>query len=129
MSHEYAHLSGPPLWACGRGRIVAGETIKLFKNGDIKRDFTYVDDGRSRPCSLNDYAAGLANSSGAYVRLLEEASRKNAKCELLPVQPGDVPATYADIGDLVHDVNFVPVTPIEEGIARFIDWHRSYHRL
>ena len=63
------------------------------------------------------------------VRLLEEAIGKKAKRELLPMQPGDVPATYADVDDLMRDVGFRPATSIADGIARFIDWYRAYHRL
>ena len=134
MSRAYAYLSEARLAGsrfykdaatAGHGNHTVdsrGRDHQIFKNRDMNRDFTCVDDGPT--VRLNDHPAGLANSSGAYVRLLEEASRKKAKCELLPVQPGDVPATYADIGDLVHDVKFVRVTPIAEGIARFIDWHR-----
>jgi UDP-glucuronate 4-epimerase len=62
------------------------------------------------------------------VRLLEEALGKKAKRELLPMQPGDVPATYADVDDLIRDVDFRPATPIAEGIRRFIEWYRDYHR-
>ena len=61
--------------------------------------------------------------------MLEEAIGKKARPELVPMQPGDVPATYADIGDLFRDADFRPATPIAEGIARFIDWYRTYHRL
>jgi UDP-glucuronate 4-epimerase len=63
------------------------------------------------------------------VRLLEEVIGKKAKRELLPMQPGDVPATYANVDDLMRDVDFKPTTPIADGISRFIDWYRSYHRL
>ena len=63
------------------------------------------------------------------VRLLEEAIGKKAKRELLPIQPGDVPATYADIDDLMRDVGFRPATGIADGIARFVEWYRAYHRL
>jgi UDP-glucuronate 4-epimerase len=63
------------------------------------------------------------------VRLLEEAIGKKAKRELLPMQSGDVPATFADVDDLMRDVDFRPSTPIAEGIAKFIEWYRSYHRL
>jgi UDP-glucuronate 4-epimerase len=63
------------------------------------------------------------------VRLLEQAIGKQAKRELLPMQPGDVPVTYADVDDLMRDVGFRPSTPIGEGVARFVDWYRSYHRL
>ena len=62
------------------------------------------------------------------VRLLEEAIGKKAKRELVPMQPGDVPATYANVDDLIRDVGFRPSTPIAEGIARFVAWFRVYHR-
>jgi UDP-glucuronate 4-epimerase len=62
------------------------------------------------------------------VRLLEESIGIKAKRDLLPMQPGDVPATYADVDDLMRDVDFKPATPIAEGINRFIQWYRSYHR-
>ena len=60
--------------------------------------------------------------------LLEQAIGKKAKRELLPMQPGDVPATYADVGDLMREVGFKPATPIAEGVAKFIEWYRAYHR-
>ena len=63
------------------------------------------------------------------VRLLEEAIGKKAKRELLPMQPGDVPATYADVDDLMREVGFKPSTAIADGISLFVDWYRSYHRL
>ena len=62
------------------------------------------------------------------VDLLEQAIGKKAMRELLPMQPGDVPATYADVDDLMRDVGFQPSTPIEEGIARFVDWYRDCRR-
>jgi UDP-glucuronate 4-epimerase len=61
------------------------------------------------------------------VRLLEEAIGKKAKRDLLPMQAGDVLATYADVDDLMREVDFKPSTPIAEGIARFIEWFRAYH--
>jgi UDP-glucuronate 4-epimerase len=61
------------------------------------------------------------------VRLLERALGKEARCELLPMQPGDVPATYADVDDLMRDFGFRPSTSIAEGIAQFIAWYREYH--
>ena len=133
-----------------------GEPIKLFNNGNMRRDFTYIDDVVELVVRLVDRpAAGNPNFSGAspdpgsssapwrvynignnkpvelleVVRLLEEAIGKKAKRELLPMQPGDVPATYADVDDLMRDVDFKPATPIADGISRFIDWYRSYHRL
>jgi UDP-glucuronate 4-epimerase len=63
------------------------------------------------------------------VGLLEQAIGKKAARELLPMQPGDVPATYADVDDLMREVGFRPATPIAEGIARFIAWYKEYHRI
>jgi UDP-glucuronate 4-epimerase len=62
------------------------------------------------------------------VSLLEQAIGKKARRELLPMQPGDVPATFADIDDLARDVGFRPATSIADGISRFINWYRAYHR-
>ena len=61
--------------------------------------------------------------------LLEKALGKKAKRELLPIQPGDVPETYADVDDLMRDVGFRPSTTIEDGIARFVKWFREYHKV
>src|SRR6478672_11157808 len=174
MSHAYAHLFGLPttglrfftvygpwgrpdmaMWIFTKA-ILAGEPIKLFNNGNMRRDFTYVDDVVEsvvrlfdRPPAPNSDYSSMSPDPGSssapwrvynignnkpvelleVVRLLEEAIGKKAKRELLPMQPGDVPATYADIDDLMRDVDFRPATPIAEGIARFIEWYRSYQRL
>ena len=61
--------------------------------------------------------------------MLEEAIGTKAKCEFLPMQPGDVPATYADVEDLAREVDFKPATSIAEGIGRFVQWFKAYHRL
>ena len=135
--------------------ISAGEPIKLFNNGNMRRDFTYIDDVVEsvvrmvgRPPAGNPSFSNMSpdpGSSGApwrvynignnkpvelleVVRLLEEAIGKKAKRDLLPMQPGDVPATYADVDDLMRDVGFRPATPIADGITRFIEWYRAYHR-
>ena len=174
MAHSYAHLYGLPttglrfftvygpwgrpdmaMWIFAKA-IMAGEPIKLFNQGDMRRDFTYVDDVVESVVRLVDRApkgnpqwSGDAPDPGSskapwrvynignnspielleVVRLLEESVGKKAKRELLPMQPGDVPATYADVDDLMRDVDFKPATPIAEGIKRFVDWYRSYHRL
>jgi UDP-glucuronate 4-epimerase len=171
MSHAYAHLFGLPvtglrfftvygpwgrpdmaMWIFAKA-IMAGEPIKLFNNGNMRRDFTYVDDVVEsvvrlvdRPAVANQKYSTAAPDPGSssapwrvynignnkpvelldVVRLLEEAIGKKAKRELLPMQPGDVPATYADVDDLMRDVGFRPATPIEEGIAKFIAWYRTW---
>jgi UDP-glucuronate 4-epimerase len=173
MSHAYAHLFGLPMtglrfftvygpwgrpdmamWIFAKA-IIAGEPIKLFNNGNMRRDFTYIDDVVESVARLVDLPpAGNPKFSAAspdpgssnapwrvynignnkpvelleVVRLLEEAIGKKAKRELLPMQPGDVPATYADVNDLMRDVDFRPATPIAEGIAAFIEWYRAYYR-
>jgi UDP-glucuronate 4-epimerase len=174
MSHAYAHLFGLPttglrfftvygpwgrpdmaMWIFAKA-ILGGDPVKLFNNGNMRRDFTYIDDVVESVVRLVDRPpAGNPNFSGSrpdpgsssapwrvynignnkpvelleVVRLLEEAIGKKAKRELLPMQPGDVPATYADVDDLMRDVNFRPSTPIADGIAKFIEWYRSYQRM
>ncbi len=174
MSHAYAHLFALPstglrfftvygpwgrpdmaMWIFTKA-ILAGEPIKLFNNGNMRRDFTYVDDVAElvvrlvdrRPAGDPNFSSASPNpgSSNApwrvynignnkpvelleVVRLLEEALGKKAKRELLPMQPDDVPATYADVEDLVREVDFRPATPIAEGIDRFVEWYRAYHRI
>ncbi len=64
-----------------------------------------------------------------FIATLEKALGKQARKNFLPMQPGDVPATYADVDDLMRDVGFQPATPIEQGIQRFVDWYRDYHHV
>ena len=173
MAHAYAHLFGIPMtglrfftvygpwgrpdmamWIFAKA-ILAGEPIRLFNNGDMRRDFTYIDDVVEPVVRLVDrpptgnpaFSAALADPASStaqwrlynignnnpvelleVVRLLEETIGKKAKRELVPMQPGDVPATYANVDDLMRDVGFRPSTPITEGIARFVEWYRAYHR-
>jgi len=174
MAHSYSHLFRLPttglrfftvygpwgrpdmaMWLFAEA-ILAGKPIKLFNNGDMRRDFTYVDDIVESIVRLVDRApapdpsyTGDAPDPGTssapwkvynignnnpvelldVVRLLEEALGAKAKRELLPMQPGDVPATYADVNDLMREVDFKPATPIGEWIKRFAAWFRDYHRL
>jgi len=136
--------------------IMAGEPIKLFNHGKMQRDFTYVDDVAESVVRLVERAPvanpkwsgespdpgssnapwrvyNIGNNSPVevleVVSLLEKAIGKKAKRELLPMQPGDVPATFADVDDLMRDVNFRPSTPIAEGTKRFVEWFRAYHKL
>ena len=143
------------MWLFTRA-ILAGQPIKLFNHGRMLRDFTYIDDVVESVVRLADRpAAGNPNWSGAQpdaasssapwriynignnspvevievIRLIEETLGKKAEREMLPMQPGDVPATYADVDDLMRDVGFRPSTPIKTGIERFIAWYRDYHRV
>jgi len=136
--------------------ILADEPIKVFNHGLMRRDFTYVDDVVQSIVRLIERPpSGDANWSGdkpspatssapwrvynignnqpvelmSVVALIEENLGRKAKMEMLPMQPGDVPATYADVDDLMRDVGFRPATPIADGIRNFIAWYRDYHRL
>ena len=136
--------------------ITAGRPIQLFNHGRMRRDFTYVDDVVESIIRLIDHTPrpdpnwngdkpdpassaapwrvyNIGNHSPVelleVVRLLEEAIGTKAKCEFLPMQPGDVPATYADVEDLAREVDFKPATSIAEGIGRFVEWFKAYHCL
>ncbi len=130
-------------------KILKGETIKIFNNGDMYRDFTYVDDivqgienmlcnppeenedgvryrvyniGNNQPEKLMDYIACLEKAlSKVYGREIV------AKKEFLPMQPGDVPRTYADVSDLMADFDFKPSTPVQEGLDKFAIWYREFY--
>ena len=137
-------------------RILAGEAIDVFNHGKCRRDFTYIDDiieGVTRtldkiPVPDTAWTADRPDPSSSrapyrlynignhqpvelmrFIEILEENLGKTAIKNMLPLQPGDVPATYADINDLHRDVGFKPVTPIEEGIARFVEWYRSHYNI
>jgi UDP-glucuronate 4-epimerase len=135
--------------------ILAGETIELYNHGDMRRDFTYVDDVTDALVRLVDRppAGQPFDSSGPdpsmspapfriynvgnnkpepllrLVELLEQALGRRATRNLLPMQPGDVTETFADIEDLRREVGFEPKTPIEVGIPRFVEWYRMYHKV
>jgi UDP-glucuronate 4-epimerase len=135
--------------------ILADEPIEVFNNGHHARDFTYIDDVIEAVLrtadripvpnpAWNGIRPDPATSSAPYriynignhspvelmhfIGVLEKALGREAKKNFLPLQPGDVPATFADIDDLVADVGFAPSTPIEEGIARFVKWYRDYYK-
>ena len=120
--------------------IINGKPINIFNYGKMKRDFTYVDDivsgiygsinlkmkklhmvynlGNSKPESLLEF-----------IKLIEKNLSKKAKKKFLPLQPGDVPATFADISESIKDLKFVPKIKISEGIPRFIEWFKKYYKL
>ncbi|ACL63602.1 NAD-dependent epimerase/dehydratase [Anaeromyxobacter dehalogenans 2CP-1] len=123
--------------------ILEGQPIKVFNHGQMRRDFTYVDDIVEGVIRVLDRppAAGvvpphrlynIGNSQPVellrFIDVMEAALGKKAVRELLPMQPGDVPATFADVSDLERDVGFRPATSIEEGVRRFVAWYRAYHR-
>jgi UDP-glucuronate 4-epimerase len=134
--------------------ILSGKPIDVFNHGRMKRDFTYIDDvvegvvrTLDRPArpdpAWSGEAPNSATSSAPYrlynignhqpvellrfIEILERALGKTAKKNFLPIQAGDVPATYADVQDLIDDVGFKPDTPLEEGIRKFVEWYRSYY--
>src|SRR5213594_3935022 len=136
--------------------ILAGRPIPVFNRGEMVRDFTYVDDiveGVTRvmvqpaapaagwngdhPDPATSYAPWRVYNIGNHkpvalmrvIELLEQALGKKAEKHWQPLQPGDVPATYADVDDLVKHVAFKPDTPIEVGIRRFVEWYRGYYKI
>jgi UDP-glucuronate 4-epimerase len=155
MAHSYSHLFGLPTTGLrfftvygpwGRpdmaaflfvDAILSGRPIDVFNHGDMKRDFTYVDDivegvvrvlghvpspyrvlniGNSDPVALADFIAAI-----------EDALGMQAHRRLLPMQPGDVPATFADVSALTALIGFKPGTDVREGVRRFVDWYRAYY--
>ncbi|MGO1463538.1 MAG: NAD-dependent epimerase [Oleiphilaceae bacterium] len=174
MAHTYSHLYGLPTTGLrfftvygpwGRPdmalfiftkKILAGEPIDVFNNGNHKRDFTYIDDiveGVVR--TLDQVAAPNSEWSGEapdpstskapyriynigsnnpvelsrFIEIIEERTGKKAQKNLLPMQPGDVPATYANVDSLINDVGYKPKTSVEEGIANFVDWYREFYQV
>lgn len=134
--------------------ILAGEPIDVFNYGNHRRDFTYVDDiAQGVVRSLDRVATGNRSWNGdepdpgtskapyrlynignnqpvelmRYIECIEQSLGKKAQKNLLPLQQGDVPDTFADIDDLVRDVGYRPATPIEEGVRRFVEWYVSYY--
>lgn len=162
MSHCYAHLYRTPqtglrfftvygpwgrpdmaMWLFTKA-ILAGEPIRVFNNGAMQRDFTYIDDivtgvvasldnppadgGEGKP-PYRVYNIGnhKAEPLMRMIGLIEDALGRKAEKIMEPMQPGDVPATYADIEAIRRDLGFEPSTPIDVGIPAFIDWYKTYH--
>ena len=135
--------------------ILAGEKIPVFNYGKHRRDFTYIDDiveglmrVLDRPAPLNPDWNGAHPDSGSsaapwrvynignnspvelmdYIGALEKALGRKAEMEMLALQPGDVPDTYADLTDLVEQFGYKPATPVEQGVANFVAWYRDYFK-
>lgn len=172
MAHTYSHLFKVPTTGLrfftvygpwGRPdmalflfteAILAGRPIQVFNHGEMRRDFTYVDDivnGVLRvadrpPVENENYSEldgdpsrakapykiyNIGNSSPValmdYIHAVEKGLGKKAKMEMLPMQPGDVPASHADVTDLIADTGYKPSTNIEEGVRAFTDWYTQYY--
>lgn len=137
------------------GAISEGRPIEVFNHGKMQRDFTYIDDiiegvikvmdkvpgpdpawDGADPDSATSYAPyrlyNIGNNRPVelmhFIEVIEECLGKKAEKILLPMQPGDVPATFADIDDLMRDVGFKPSTPLEEGMKKFVEWYKEYYR-
>ena len=136
--------------------IIDGKPIKVFNNGNHRRDFTYVDDivkgiicVLDKPASCNNDWNGENPDPGSsfspwkiynignnnpvnlmdYISAIEEVLDIKAKKEFLPLQPGDVPDTYADVSDLENDFGYKPSTPLKEGVYKFIEWYKDYYKI
>ncbi len=172
MAHTYSYLFGIPVTGLrfftvygpwGRPdmapilftrAIMEGKEIEVFNNGEMQRDFTYIDDIAegvvrviARPPVGNPAWSGIAPDPGSskapyriynignsrpvklldFIRTLEQKLGRKALKKMLPMQPGDVPATYADVKELMEDIGYAPSTSLEEGIGRFIEWYLDYY--
>jgi len=172
MAHSYSHLYSMPTTGLrfftvygpwGRPdmayflftqAILMGKPIEVFNEGNMKRDFTYIDDAiegvvriidrvpepdpkwsGSRPDPGSSYAPykvyNLGNNNPVellrFIEVLEECLDRRAEKKLLPMQSGDMQVTYADIDELFRDVQYKPSTPVEVGLAHFVDWYKCYY--
>jgi len=173
MAHTYSHLFALPTTGLrfftvygpwGRPdmapvlfarAILAGEPISVFNNGNMERDFTYIDDivegvvrvigkipepnpewSGDHPDPASSYCPYRLYNIGnnqkekllRFIEILEEALGKKAIKNFLPMQPGDVRVTYADVDELIRDFDYKPATSLEEGVRRFVVWYKDYYR-
>ncbi len=169
MSETYAHLYRLPqtglrfftvygpwgrpdmaMWLFTKA-ILEGRPIDVFGEGNMRRDFTYIDDivtgivasldnpapddgapkagGSSGPHRVYNIGNNKSEELTRMIGLIEAACGREAQKRLLPIQPGDVRDTYADISAIQRDLGFVPATSIDEGVPRFVQWYRDYHRV
>lgn len=126
-------------------KILAGEPIQIYNKGDMYRDFTYIDDIVKGVENILCNPPGTDEKGAAYtlynignnkpeklmdfIETLERCLGKSAVKEYLPMQPGDVYQTYADVSDLIRDYDFKPDTTIEEGLGKFVEWYREYYKI
>lgn len=131
------------------GKILAGQPIPVFNHGEMFRDFTFIDDiiagviasldnppaddgqekagGSTKPHRLYNIGNNRSEHLMKVVSILEAECGRKAEVELLPMQPGDVPETFADIEAIRRDLGYEPRTSIEEGVPQFVKWYREYH--
>lgn len=163
MSHAYAHLYGIPqtglrfftvygpwgrpdmaYWSFTEA-ILKGAPIRVFNNGDMRRDFTYIDDviggmlniiaqgpkpvEKGAPSRIYNIGNHTPVPLMEMIDVLEKTLGKQAEKDFVPMQMGDVKQTYADIDALQHDYGFSPATPIQQGLPRFVEWYRDYHKV
>ena len=161
MAHSYSHLFALPMTGLrfftvygpwGRPdmsayiftrAIMENRPITVFNDGDMKRDFTFIDDivagviaaldrppaGSAAPHRRYNLGNHRAEPLMRFIAMIERATNRKAIVEFAPMQPGDVKETYADIEASQRDLGFVPTTPIDQGIPRFVDWYRKYHAI
>lgn len=167
MSETYSHLYHVPqtglrfftvygpwgrpdmmMWIFTR-KILAGEPIPVFNNGEMYRDFTYIDDiitgvassldnpppddgqekagGSFKPHRLYNIGNHRSEHLMKVIEILEDELGRKAEIDFQPIQPGDVPRSFADIGAISRDLGFQPTTGIEAGVPKFVKWYRDYH--
>jgi len=159
MAHVYSHLYGLPTTGLrfftvygpwGRPdmapflftkAVLEGKPIKVFNHGDLRRDFTYIDDivagvkgiieKEVQPSDYKVFNIGNNNPEKLmdFIRYIEEASGKKAQMELLPMQPGDVFQTYANIDQLQAFTGYAPTTSLEQGLQQFVAWYKIYYNI
>ena len=167
FSETYAHLYRIPLTGLrfftvygpwGRpdmmpwlftSKILAGEPIAVFNRGDMRRDFTYIDDivagvigcldrpplddgntkpgGSASPHAIYNIGNNRPESLMKVIEIIEQACGRKAQLDFQPMQPGDVPQTYADIDAIARDIGYAPTTSVEAGFPRFVAWYKHYH--
>ncbi len=161
LAHSFAHIYRMPLTGLrfftvygpwGRPdmaafifirKILAGQPIPVFNNGDMRRDFTYIDDivagvvacldnppidgGESAPFKVYNIGNHRSEPLMRFISVLEEALGEKAQIDFLPMQTGDVPETYADIDDTRRDFGFEPKTAIDEGLPKLVAWYRDFY--
>ncbi len=161
MAYSYAHLYGIPMTGLrfftvygpwGRPdmaywrfteKIMKGESVPIYNHGDMKRDFTYIDDvvkgilevlvhppekgGAEPPHKVYNIGNNRAEKLLDFVAIIEKTLGLEATRELLPMQPGDIKETFADIDPLRHDVGYEPATSLDEGLPKFVRWYQEYN--